>query len=70
MHQGLVVASFSFGRIISSPLLGALSESHDYTHVLVLSNTIIAVGCVGYALSDTIPLLVLAQVVIGFGSGT
>jgi hypothetical protein len=28
------------------------------------------VGCVGYALSDTIPLLVLAQVVIGFGSGT
>jgi len=70
MHQGVVVAAFSFGRIISSPMLGSFSEERGYLPVLVLSNSIIATGCLGYALANTIPLLVAAQVVIGFGSGT
>lgn len=70
MHQGIVVASFSLGRILSSPLLGTLSELHGYIPVLVLANLIISLGCVGYALADSLPRLVLAQVVIGFGSGT
>jgi MFS family permease len=70
MHQGMVVASFSMGRILSSPLLGTFSELYGYLPVLVLANCIIALGCLGYALADTLPYLVLAQVVIGFGSGT
>ena len=70
MHQGMVVASFSLGRILSSPLLGTLSELYGYLPVLVLANSIIALGCLGYAVANTLPLLVLAQVVIGFGSGT
>lgn len=66
----MVVASFSLGRILSSPLLGTFSELYGYQPVLVLSNSIIALGCLGYAVVETIPFLVLAQVVIGFGSGT
>ena len=69
MHQGIVVASFSLGRIISSPLLGTVSELYGYIPVLVISNTIICIGCFGYSLSNTIPMVVCAQVVIGFGSG-
>ena len=70
MHQGMVVASFSLGRILSSPLLGTFSEVYGYIPVLVLSNGIIALGCLGYATANNLPALVLAQVVIGFGSGT
>lgn len=70
MHQGVVVASFSLGRILSSPVLGTLSEVSGYLPVLAVANCVIAIGCVGYAIADSIPFLVLAQVVIGFGSGT
>merc|ERR1712151_237626 len=71
--QGYAVAAFSFGRILSAPLLGRFSVSHGYTKTLLCSQAILLVGTLLYAQSGyfgTPSFLIAAQTVMGVGSGT
>ena len=71
--QGYAVSAFSFGRILSSPLFGRLSELHGYRPVLVLCNLVISLGCFIYTLGisfDNLYIIVMAQFIVGFGAGS
>jgi len=68
--QGFTVAAYSFGRVISSPYFGSWSTTYGYQKVLVLSCSIIAIGCVIYAKATSCNMLIVAQTIIGIGSGT
>jgi len=70
MTQGFTVAAFSFGRVLSSPRLGRMSTNLGYRKVLVLSLTIIMLGCLLYAKAWNCYILMVAQMIIGIGSGT
>jgi ceroid-lipofuscinosis MFS transporter 7 len=67
---GFLVASFSFGRVISSPALGRWSGSVGYRKTLVGAQLTIALGTAMYASSTSLWMLALAQVIMGLGSGT
>ncbi|KAG5178771.1 major facilitator superfamily domain-containing protein [Tribonema minus] len=68
--QGFCVAGFSFGRVISSPILGRASIVHGYKKVLTCSCATIALGALLYSLANSTPMLLVAQIVMGLGSGT
>ena len=68
--QGFTVAAFSFGRIISSPIFGERSTTHGYRSALMLSLSIFTLGTVFYAFANSIQSLILAQTMLGIGSGT
>jgi len=73
VSQGYAVAAFSFGRILSAPVLGRFSVSHGYTKTLFWSQTILLVGTLLYAQAGyfgTPVFLIGAQTVMGIGSGT
>lgn len=65
VHQGIAVASFSLGRIVSSPLLGRYSELHGYRQVLLGSTIIYMLGCFAYLFANSLSTIFLAQSVIG-----
>jgi len=70
---GYSVASFSFGRILVSPLFGSWSHQIGYSKTLLLSTTILIVGTLIYAQIQNIghpEFLIVAQTVLGIGSGT
>ena len=67
---GLAVASFSAGRIISSPVFGGMSERHGYRYVLVICCVITIIGSYIYASADSVEAIIIAQFVLGFGAGT
>jgi len=70
---GYAVAAFSFGRILVSPVFGSWSHRYGYTRTLTLSVTIILAGTLLYAQVVNVgrpEFLVLAQMVLGIGSGT
>ena len=70
---GYAVAAFSFGRILVSPVFGSWSHRYGYTRTLALSVTIILLGTFLYAQVVNVgraEFLVLAQMVLGVGSGT
>ena len=70
---GYAVAAFSFGRILVSPVFGSWSHRYGYTRTLTLSVTIILAGTLLYAQVVNVgrpEFLVLAQMVLGVGSGT
>ncbi len=69
LTQGLVVAAFSAGRIVGSTVFGYMSEVHGYRVVLTACNVCILIGTLMYALSTHIWMVVIAQLVIGFGAG-
>lgn len=68
--QGFIVAAFSFGRILSSPIFGERSTTHGYRNALLISSSILVMGTVVYALANSIEVLILAQTLLGIGSGT
>jgi len=68
--QGICVASFSLGRVISSPILGSISQAHGYRSVLLACNIVILAGALTYAMATSLPLLIAAQIVLGLGSGS
>lgn len=73
VSQGYAVAAFSFGRILSAPVLGRFSVSDGYTKTLLYSQAILLVGTLLYAQSGyfgTPTFLIVAQMVMGIGSGT
>jgi len=65
VHQGIAVASFSLGRIVSSPLLGRYSELHGYRQVLIGSTSIFMLGCIAYLFANSLGTIFLAQSTIG-----
>ena len=76
MTLGHAVAAFSFGRILMSPVLGSWSHRYGYTQTLALSLVIVLLGTLLYAqvvnvhVGQPEALLMLAQLVLGLGSGT
>lgn len=67
--QGVVVAAFSTGRIIASPIFGYLSEKSGFQKVLIGCNAIIIIGSLFYAAATDIWVVVLAQLILGLGAG-
>ena len=65
VHQGIAVASFSLGRIVSSPLLGRYSELYGYRQVLLGSTAIYMLGCFAYLFANSLSTIFLAQSIIG-----
>lgn len=71
--QGYAVAAFSFGRILVSPMFGSWSIQYGYKYTLVFSCSILLFGTILYSQTVNVALpefLILAQTVMGIGSGT
>ena len=69
VSQGFAIASFSFGRVLLSPVFGGLSETYGHRKVLIICNIIIAIGTLIYSSADSLFMLVVGQFVMGSGSG-
>mmetsp|Transcript_25181 Transcript_25181/g.46948 ORF Transcript_25181/g.46948 Transcript_25181/m.46948 type:complete len:513 (-) Transcript_25181:191-1729(-) len=70
---GYAVAAFSFGRILVSPMFGRWSVAYGYTKTLLFSCSILLCGTFLYAQVQNVgraEFLILAQTVLGVGSGT
>jgi len=67
---GFIVAAFSLGRVISSPLFGKLTVTMGYRKVLILAISIMTVGCIAYVMASNNHTLFISQMIIGIGSGT
>lgn len=64
------VAAFSAGRVFSSPYLGRWSETLGYRKILSWSSLVIVTGTLLNAFARNCLWLIVAQVVMGIGSGT
>jgi len=69
LHLGWAVAALSAGKILSTPILGYISDVYGYRNALVLSNSVLGAGCVVYILAQSVTWLVFAQFVVGLGAG-
>lgn len=70
---GYCVASFSFGRILVSPLFGRWSFTYGYSKTFMLSCCILLIGTLLYAQVQNVgrtEFLIFAQICMGVGSGT
>mmetsp|Transcript_29881 Transcript_29881/g.61679 ORF Transcript_29881/g.61679 Transcript_29881/m.61679 type:complete len:510 (+) Transcript_29881:249-1778(+) len=70
---GYAIGAFSFGRIIASPGLGKWSIDHGYSKTLVMSTSVMLIGCLLFAQVYRIGslfFLVFSQVILGVGSAT
>ncbi|CAM9569306.1 unnamed protein product, partial [Chrysoparadoxa australica] len=68
--QGYCVAAFSLGRFVVSPWLGQWSVMVGYKRVLVCAQFTVMLGTLMYALAGSTAMLISAQILMGFGSGT
>jgi len=71
--QGYAVASFSFGRILVSPIFGQWSVEYGYRKTLLVSCCILTLGTLLYAQVGNIgrsEFLLFSQITLGIGSGT
>ena len=74
MFMCLLISAFSLGRVISSTLLGLISDRRGCRSAYVLALLISAAGNALYALSDRSALnsrymLLVARFIVGFGAG-
>ena len=69
-HPNPALPSLRMHRVVVSPYFGNLSTKHGYRSVLMVASSIIAVGALAYALAWNRASLIMAQVVMGVGSGT
>eukprot|EP01039_Chlorochromonas_danica_P002203 gene2203-2406_t len=68
---GVVVGAFSVGRIIGTPIFGALSDHvNSYRSTLITCNVILLLGAILYGLSQSLLALITAQFVMGLGAGS
>lgn len=67
---GLVVASFSMGRMATTIPLGYLSDKYSTSTVLTGASAIQVIGHLVYAVAPTVPILVASRIIVGFGSAT
>lgn len=57
-------------RVLISPYFGNLSTKYGYRKVLMAASSFIVVGALAYAIALTNTALIVAQVIMGVGSGT
>ncbi len=70
---GFVVGGTSLGLLVAgliSPLVGKLIDRHGGRPVLLASSLFYAAGLAGIGLSPTLPIYLIAWVLIGLGMGT
>lgn len=70
---GYAVGAFSFGRIIASPSLGKMSIEKGYSKTLVMSTSIMLIGCLMFAQVvrvQSLLFLLFSQIILGIGSAT
>ncbi|KAJ1462019.1 major facilitator superfamily domain-containing protein [Pelagophyceae sp. CCMP2097] len=68
--QGIIVAAFSFGRVLVSPVYGEASTRYGYRGVLILAHVIILFGALLFTRVNSLATLFFAQVLLGIGCGT
>ena len=68
--QGIAVASFSVGRVISSPIFGILSEQYGHRWILFVCALIIAMGCLQYCYATSLESIIVGQFITGIGAGS
>jgi EmrB/QacA subfamily drug resistance transporter len=64
-----VVTSYLLAATTATPLFGKLADIHGRRTVMLLSIVIFIVGSLACALAPTMPILVLARALQGFGGG-
>ncbi len=62
---GIVMGCFAVGLLVARPWLGKAADQKGRKHVLGIGMIAIAIAPLGYALVDTLPLLMLLRVVHG-----
>ncbi|GAM17028.1 hypothetical protein SAMD00019534_002030 [Acytostelium subglobosum LB1] len=71
---GIVIASFSTGRLLSTILLGYVSTKVSYRLVFVVSVIICIIGSFFYSFAYyrpvSMPFIIVARSLLGFGAGT
>lgn len=70
---GYSVAAFSLGRVMVNPIFGSWSHKIGYSKVLLISTSILFLGTLLYSqirVIGTTHALILAQIILGIGSGT
>lgn len=67
---GIAVASFSGGRIVSSPIAGYWSDTFGYRAVLIILSFIIMIGGILYSTGTSLLTIYLGQFIMGFGAGS
>ena len=67
---GYLVAAFTFGRVFANIPLGFLSDKYSATSVLIGAALLQAIGHFCYAISPSIPFLLLSRTLVGFSSAT
>lgn len=67
---GMAVAAFSFGRIISSPYFGHMSEHYGYRYTLILCSLILLLGAIIYSLAFIYHMIILGMFIMGLGAGS
>jgi MFS family permease len=68
--EGYALASFSAGRVLSTPIFGKFSDILGHRKVLILCNIILAVGCLLYTRANELYWLNFAYIIMGIGSGS
>ena len=68
--QGIAVASFSAGRVVSSPFFGTISEQYGHRWILALCAAIIAAGCMQYCYATSLSSIIVGQFITGAGAGS
>lgn len=64
-----VIVAYLTAATISAPLFGLLGDTFGRRHLLLLALVIITVGSFACALSTSIPMLIAARIMQGFGGG-
>lgn len=67
---GLLIASFSAGRMATTIPLGYASDHFSAGAVLGAASLVQVIGHLAYALAPSVPTLIFSRVVVGFGSST
>lgn len=67
---GVFVATFSLGRMATTIPLGYLSDKYSTSAVLTTASIVQIIGHAMYALAPTVWALLVARIVVGFGSAT
>ena len=65
---GLLVATFPLGMVVGFWIAGRALERYGSRPLLVSALLLIALGSLGFALSDALPAYFLSRAVMGFGS--
>lgn len=67
---GVFVASFSFGRMISTIPLGYLSDHFSSATVLIIASFVQVLGHLLYSCAPNLHFLYISRVIVGLGSAT